>query len=387
MEDSDRGDRVQVWAGVALLVVCLLVGTVEASTVLAAATTGYFIAWLLVFGVFLVGLVAAAVLTPARSPNVRLASFVPPIVAASAIVLLSPNRGGMTLILLVFVAALCAMQTGPRITLVVIAWNGAVIVAATSALGPLVNEPSQLGEIVLVVVLYTLLQAGSAAMVWSQQQESRALQEVSIAHVKLRGASALLAESSQAQERLRISRDLHDVIGHQLTALALELEIASHRATDPAREHVVRARSLAKELLTDVRSVVGNERHRSFDLEAALISVVSDVPRPRVHLDVAADLDSDDERAIALIHAVQEIVTNAIRHSHATNLWIQLTSDDDAVYLAAHDDGVGARDVVVGNGLRGLQERVAALGGAVELDASTGFRIRAELRVREATQA
>lgn len=295
----------------------------------------------------------------------------------------------MVAILVVVSTAICAYHLGVRGLTVVIVGNSAVIAAAAAGLGPLVGHPARTSEIVLVAVLYALLQAGSAAAVWSQQRVEAALEEVSAAHVALRSTSALLAESSQAQERLRIARDLHDVLGHQLAALALELEIASHRVEGAAEEHVLRARGLAKELLGDVRAVVGDERHRSFDLASALAGIVTEVPRPQVHLDVDPDVDLDDDRAAALVRIVQEVTTNAIRHSAAAHLWIRLGGDGRRVCLEAWDDGVGVpRGVIVpGNGLRGLTERVAEIGGTVELDGASGFRVRVELPARQAMPA
>ncbi|GAA1088303.1 sensor histidine kinase [Nocardiopsis composta] len=382
--NGDGGGRVEMWAGISMLVVCLLIGAVEGAGVLAAATWPYFAAWLAVFGACLAALMVAAVRATPSSAAGRLLLLAPPVLTASAAVLLSPNRGGMGLILLVVCAALCALRGGLRGMAAVIAWNSAVLAAAASGLGPLVDQAARPSETLVVVLLYGLLQVGTGAMVWSHQRAAEALEALSVAHVELRGASALLAESSQARERLRISRELHDVLGHQLTALALELEIAVHRAEGPAREHVVRARGLAKELLADVRSVVGGERHRSFDLRAALAAVLDGIPRPRAVLEVDPGIDVDDECAVALVRAVQEIATNAIRHSGADELRVRLTADGGNVRLEAWDDGVGAGRIVPGNGLRGLRERVAALGGTVGFDGSDGFRVRAELPAREA---
>jgi signal transduction histidine kinase len=382
--------RVEVLAGASMLVVCLLIGGVEASSVQATATRAYFAGWLLTFVVFIVSLSrAAAMAGPSRTPARRLLLVGPPLLAAGALVLLSASRGGMVAILLVLTTAVCAYHLDVRGLTVVIVGNSAFIAAAAAGLGPLVDQPARTSEILLVAVLYTLLQAGSAAAVWSQQRVEAALEEVSAAHVALRSTSALLAESSQAQERLRISRDLHDVLGHQLAALALELEIASHRVEGAAEEHVLRARGLAKELLGDVRAVVGKERRRYFDLESALVGIVAEVPRPQVRLDVDPDLAVDDDRAVALVRIVQEVTTNAIRHSAAAHLWIRLIGDAGRVCLEAWDDGVGVpRGVIVpGNGLRGLTERVAEIDGTVEIDGSSGFRVRVELPARQAMPA
>lgn len=381
-EAMGHSSRVDIWAGIGMLAVCLLIGVVEGASVFAAASPRYFVGWLMAFALFLAGIVMAAMASAPPAPLRRVMLVAAPVVAAGALALGSPNRGGMSAILVVLSAAICAYHLGPWAIVGVIAFNSVVVIAAMSALGPLVAEPSPVVEMLFVTLLYALLQAGSAVMVWSQQRLAKALQDVTVAHVELRGAAALLAESTRARERLRISRELHDVLGHQLTVLSVELEVASHRVEEPSREHVLRARGLAKELLADVRSVVGTERGRGFDLQAALIRMTQEIPRPRVHLDVDSELAVDDERAVVLVRAVQEITTNAIRHSQADNLWISLAEQDGALRLEARDDGSGAARFVSGHGLDGLRERVQSLGGRVEFDGSSGFHVRVGLPPR-----
>lgn len=375
----ERSTRVQVWAGIAMLVLCLLIGAVEGATVLRAGSWPWLVPWLVAFVLLLAGLVAGTVRPTPPTLSGRVLLVAAPVLCAGLLVLLSPSRGGLGHILLVLTVAVAALHLGPRGIAAVIGWNCVVVLAGGAALGPLVDTPNRPLEVVLNTVLYALLQAASAAMVWAHRRVEETLQQLTVAHVELRGTSALLAESSQARERLRISRELHDVLGHQLTVLSVELEVASHRAQGPAREHVLRARGLAKELLADVRSVVGSERGRRFDLPAALAEVLGEIPSPRVHLELDPDLRAEDEHAVAVVRAVQEIATNTIRHAQAENLWIRLTTDDDGLRLEAHDDGVGSSAVTPGNGLRGLRERAQALGGRVEVDGAAGFRVRVAL--------
>lgn len=377
----DRRGRMEIWAGLSLLVVCLLVGFVEFGTVRRAASTGYLVGWLTAYAVFVVALGRAAVVRTPLTPAGQLRLVAPAVLAASALALLSPNPGGTSLILVVFGAAICAHHMDLRLIAVVIGWNLLVIVAALAGVGPLVERAIQWPELALAATLYTLLQVASAVMVWSQQRVAQALRDVTVAHVELQSTSALLAESSQAQERLRISRELHDVLGHQLTVLSVELEVATHQVQGPGREHVVRARSMAKELLGDVRSVVGTERERAFDLPGALARVAQEVPHPQVHLDIDPDLALEDGHSATLVRAVQEVTTNTIRHAEAENLWISLVATEGAVQLEAQDDGRGAPRLVPGHGLSGLRERVEAHGGRLTLESAGGFRVRVELPV------
>ncbi len=327
--------------------------------------------WLACYAVFFVALVVAMWLAEIVSHRLRSAAFAVQVVAAPVLVLTAPGFG-WTAILLVFNAALSAALVRARVAAALIAANTAVV--AASAL-----PSSSALEIAMGSMLYLVLQAAAYLGLLAMLREGESRLRLSEANVRLRAAAALLAESSRAQERLRIARELHDLIGHQLTVLALELEVASHQAEGEAAESVGRARAVTRSLLADVRGTVGEMRGGDRRLGEALESVVADLPEPSVHLRVDEAAVVDEARTAALIRCSQEVITNAIRHSHAANLWIEVAAEGDALVFEARDDGVGAAEVVLGNGLRGIAERVEALGGTVDFRGRDGFRVRAEV--------
>jgi signal transduction histidine kinase len=191
---------------------------------------------------------------------------------------------------------------------------------------------------------------------------------------ELHATQAMLADNTRIAERVRIARELHDLVGHHLTALTLNLEVATHLVEGKALEHVQQARSLAKLLLADVREVVSDMRENDkVDLAAALNTLVEGVPEPVVHLDLPRKLAMlDPVPAQVLLRCAQEAITNSVRHAGARNLWIRLVQDENGVALAAHDDGRGSSDLVVGNGLSGMRERLQQLGGELRLESSPG---------------
>jgi signal transduction histidine kinase len=199
---------------------------------------------------------------------------------------------------------------------------------------------------------------------------------------ELRATRELLANTSRLAERERLSRELHDTLGHHLTALSLNLEAARHLAADERTcEQVQRAQSVTSLLLRDVRGVVSALRGEDpMALTEALRILVDAVPGPRIHLQIADDLPgSDPLRAQTVVRCVQEVITNTIRHAHATNLWIEVAPLDGGLHITAKDDGRGAKDIRPGHGLIGMRERLEAVGGRLEVDAEAagGFRIRA----------
>jgi signal transduction histidine kinase len=222
----------------------------------------------------------------------------------------------------------------------------------------------------------------AVAMVEIAKREQRARAELTALNVELATAQSQLAESSRTAERLRIARDMHDVIGHHLTALAVNLEVASHLVDGPAREHVDRSRLLAKETLADVRDVVSRMRESSVDLETELRSRFSAVPGLAVHLSVDPTVRrGDPARDEALAGCAQEIVTNAVRHAGARNVWITVGQNPDGILVLGRDDGRGGQGAELGNGLRGMRERFEQLGGKVTFDSagSGGFCVEARL--------
>lgn len=224
------------------------------------------------------------------------------------------------------------------------------------------------------------------ALVARQQAEAR--EEQRRLNAELRATRALLGESVRVNERTRISRELHDLLGHHLTALSLNLEVAGHLTPEGrAREHVQQAHTLAKLLLTDVREAVSQLREGgAIDLAAALQPLSENVPAIDIHMDIAAPLTIDDpERAHVLLRCTQEIITNAVRHANAHNLWISVRREGCNIIVDARDDGRGADLLVAGNGLRGMRERLAQYGGDLRIETQprphpeAGFRLRLTL--------
>jgi signal transduction histidine kinase len=244
----------------------------------------------------------------------------------------------------------------------------------------------------MIGVLQSLLYLGFSSFVFVTalvaRQQAEAREEQRRLNAELRATRALLGESVRVNERTRISRELHDLLGHHLTALSLNLEVAGHLAPEGrAREHVQQAHTLAKLLLTDVREAVSQLREGgAIDLAAALQPLSENVPALDIHMDIEAPLTLDDpERAHVLLRCTQEIITNTVRHANAHNLWIHARREGGNIVVDARDDGRGADALVAGNGLRGMRERLLQYGGDLRIETQprphpeAGFRLRLTL--------
>lgn len=183
-------------------------------------------------------------------------------------------------------------------------------------------------------------------------------------------------------ERERIGRDLHDVLGHTLSLVALKSELAGKLIErDPlaARQQIREVEAVARQALAQVREAVAGIR--SAGLEAELASARLVLLSADIRLDQAlAPLALDERVEGALAMAVREAVTNILRHSGARRVEVELREDAQGLCLQIADDGRGGV-VVKGNGLVGMGERLQAVGGTLEIDSAAGAGTRLCLRV------
>ncbi|MFD9698365.1 sensor histidine kinase [Lentzea sp. NPDC059081] len=192
--------------------------------------------------------------------------------------------------------------------------------------------------------------------------------------IRLQESHRTVAELSAAAERARVARDLHDDLGHHLTAIVVQLEkAAAFHDHEPAvaKTAVLDAERSARRALNDVRASVRSLR--SFDLLTALDDLAGD----DVVLVVSGSPDGHDTGALhALYRAAQEGITNARRHAAATRIEVRVELDAEGAKLTVSDDGRGMGTAAEGFGLLGMRERVALAGGRVDLaGTSPGTRL------------
>jgi signal transduction histidine kinase len=317
----------------------------------------------MLFAAFIVFIVAFIIATrPNCSTAPRVSLIIAEMLAAFACVALQPT--GFQPVLLVIIAAQLGSYR-PRVSIAVAAFNSIV-------LGYIVHFHDD--SAVIYALVYFAFSLFALFTMHVAHSEIEARKELAEANAELRMTTELLEISSRTSERLRIARDLHDLLGHHLTALTLNLEVAGHIATGDARQHIETSKSIAKHLLTDVRDVVSRLRNdEPVDLTASLESLRDVIVAPSLHLDFPGELAvADANVAEVALRTVQEIVTNAVRHSGARNLWMSLGSADHTLSIDARDDGVGVDNVHFGNGLRGLRERVQQAHGTFEVTSMRG---------------
>jgi two-component system, NarL family, sensor histidine kinase DesK len=199
---------------------------------------------------------------------------------------------------------------------------------------------------------------------------------------KLLRAQEEVAHLARVAERERIARDLHDLLGHTLSVIVLKAQLASklfERDPERAQNEIRDVEAISRDALVQVRAAVrgyrlagidGELRNARMALEAAGIQLVAAIQLP--------GLTPAQETVVAL--ALREGVTNVVRHAQAKVCRLTLRQSDRFCELEVADDGQGGK-VVEGSGLKGMRERVEAIGGAVECDGSHGTALRIRVPV------
>ncbi|WP_327721469.1 sensor histidine kinase [Streptomyces sp. NBC_00490] len=222
----------------------------------------------------------------------------------------------------------------------------------------------------LMVAVGLVLAISMAAVAVGEQRARRELQAY----------AARVAELSAATERNRLARDIHDSLGHHLTAISVQLEIASEfRVLDPeaAGRAMTEARQSVKLALGDVRQSVRALREDARpSLSATLAAWARDGGAgPCVSVEVTGEEDGYGTAALtALYRAAQEGLTNALRHARASRVSVAVRLTEDTARLAVTDDGCGFTPdrATAGFGLTGMRERVHLVAGSVDIDSTPG---------------
>lgn len=235
----------------------------------------------------------------------------------------------------------------------------------------------------LMVALGLLLAITMAAVA---VEERRLRTRLEAGNDRLRAYAAEVAELSTVAERNRLARDIHDGLGHRLTESAILIEqAAAFRSSDPAAADraLVEAHRAVRQALDEVRQSVRALHPEAFRLSTA----VAGLGGGAVSIDVTGDEDGHPLPVLTAVYrAAQEGVTNARRHAGAGRITVRLAFEPSAVTLVVADDGCGfvpggPGSEWVGFGLTGMRERIAEVGGNVDVDSRPGAGTRLTVSV------
>jgi len=295
---------------------------------------------------------------------------------ALAVCLLAPQSAAP--ILLVLCVAIIAGRTGGTAL-----WWTVAALNLGLALIMFGLWPGQARWLAVSFAAYASFQLFAALLMQSSRRAEAMSDDLRRVNADLLATRALLAESARDAERLRLSRELHDVAGHALTALKLNLGVLARDTRQPDGERIALCEGLADELLQNLRGVVRQMRASDgIDVREAVARLAAPFPKPPISIDIDAALRvADIEQAETLLRCVQEGLTNAVRHAQASMIWLHLWREPDHLQLTIDDDGRGDPNINPGHGLRGMRERVQVAGGDLALSRSPrgGLRLAVSL--------
>lgn len=318
-------------------------------------------------------LVATALFVPLyfafvrRSPSPRWIVFV---VAGLGFALIPFNPGGHTFV--IYAMSMAGIAFAPRAAIGFSALF--FVITALMFQWTLRGTPVMLAYTVMVGVIGGIVLTG---MIYSRQRAAR--------NAELRLTQDEVRRLARLAERERIGRDLHDLLGHTLSLVALKSELAGklvERDAAAAKLQIGEVEQVARQALAQVREAVSGIRAGGLDAELAAARLALISANVRFDQQIAElPLERAAESALAL--GLREAVTNTIRHAAANRVDVELVEADGAVELRIADDGRGGIGRA-GNGLSGMRERLEALGGSLEIESAGGTGTRLRLRIPSA---
>lgn len=208
------------------------------------------------------------------------------------------------------------------------------------------------------------------------------------AEEKLHRAQGEVEHLAKVAERERIARDLHDVLGHTLSLITLKSELARKlvdRDPERAKQEMLDVENTSRAALADVREAIRGYRTEGIFAELARARAALETAGVAVECDThPVTLSAEQESVLAL--ALREAVTNVVRHADARRCNVSLKRNESLCTLEIADDGRGASGPE-GNGLRGMRERLEALGGSLRLLSANGTRLIIDLPLASAASA
>jgi signal transduction histidine kinase len=247
----------------------------------------------------------------------------------------------------------------------------------------------------LIIYLSILCMLYLSNAVRKEREETKKLnEELKSTNIKLQEYSLKIEELTIAKERQRVAQELHDSLGHSLMALTMHLEFAEKifdKNPEKAKEVILKAENISKDSTANLRRAVNTlkEERNVEDLQNNINELI-DSFKMLGNINISLSMDKRLEKLnpdikLCIYKTIRESLTNGIKHGKATAFKLGIEMNTNYVELDIQDNGVGCDAMVRSNGLTGMENRIFALGGTVNLISSknNGFLIKAKIPTYE----
>jgi len=277
-------------------------------------------------------------------------------ISVSLILMLTPSE-----LALIYLAMYCSLYnltlSKKRISAVI----AAVLTAFSASQSMYWHQPFPWEALLLWAFVCLLNWLTTRNMINTLKTKYTAQQNLS----ELKATQQLIASIAQQQERLYLSRELHDSIGHQLTALSIHLDIARRQSETPVQEYIQKCHMMSQNILQDIRDIVATQRQtQTFNLQTSLQKVISQVPQLKCHLSIEQEPDITEQDAmLCIIRVYQELISNTLKHSLASEFFTRINIENKQLQMICFHNAPESNLPRWGNGLSGVSERVKSIQG------------------------
>ena len=246
---------------------------------------------------------------------------------------------------------------------------------------------------IISIVIFTLALFTYVVYITNEKRNiEEELRMADHANVELQHYISVAEENAELRERKRISREIHDTLGHALTGISAGIDavlVLIDMDKDSAKEQLRNLSEVVRQGIVDVRKSLNKmrpgalEKLSLYDSIVDMISRYDNIPTLTIDLDFqwqGVDLEKTTENVVFRI--IEESITNSIRHGHAEKIWIRMTKDDKYYYIEIHDNGKGSPTIKPGFGLTQMQERLAIIGGTVTYQGDHGFTTKIKFIIK-----
>lgn len=327
----------------------------------------------------------------------------------SFLIIIRLNGSYNGILLFVFADLLYNMRNIKHIVLLLLVAFGLLIISDFNILSNIIHMPSiesylsfypnssrtlmLLTKNILVSLNVVLFILYLVAQLFVNQEENKKITEelkmASKVNDELKSYSALSEKMAEDKERKRISREIHDTLGHALTGISAGIDACIALIDidqQKAKEQLIVISNVVRESIKDVRRSLYKLRPGALDqrtLKDGLIKMIEEFQSvSHINVDLYYEwenVDFENTKEDIIFRIIQETMTNALRHGHASHIEIHLFDEEEKYMIIMQDNGSGCKKIHYGYGLKQMHERVAILNGTIHFYSEEGFRTVVEI--------